>query len=115
MRILKIEPDKVPYVKEIKSELRALQDEVQGSIEAVCLEPGVILCCNEEGKFNGMQPNRKLPGDVIFGPFFVVGAQGEDFVSLSDEHIAHYSEMFADATKPDMENVDPMWQFFFGG
>ena len=46
MRILKIEPDKIPYVKEIKSELRALQDEVQGSIEAVCLEPGVILCCN---------------------------------------------------------------------
>lgn len=84
MRILKIEPEKAPFVKEIESGLRALQDEVQGSIEVVCLEPGVILYCNEEGKFNGMQPNRKLPGDVIYGPFFVVGAQGEDFVSLPD-------------------------------
>ena len=52
MRILKIEPEKAPFVKEIESGLRALQDEVQGSIEAVCLEPGVILCCNEEGKYN---------------------------------------------------------------
>ena len=39
MRILKIEPEKAPFVKEIESGLRALQDEVQGSIEAVCLEP----------------------------------------------------------------------------
>lgn len=74
MKILKVEPAKAPYVKEIENELHAIQEEVGGDIEVVGMEPGVILCCNEEGKFNGMEPNRKVPGDIIYGSFFVVGA-----------------------------------------
>lgn len=65
MKILKIEPEKAPYVKEIENELHAIQEEVGGDMEVVGMEPGVILCCNEEGKFNGMEPNRKVPGDII--------------------------------------------------
>ena len=99
MKILKVEPAKAPYVKEIENELHAIQEEVGGDIEVVGMEQGVILCCNEEGKFNGMEPNRKVPGDIIYGPFFVVGAQGEDFASLSDEHIAYYTNVFADTSK----------------
>lgn len=62
----------------------------------------------------GMEPNRKVPGDIIYGSFFVVGAQGEDFASLSDEHIAYYTKVFADTSKPDVD-ANPMWRFFFGG
>jgi hypothetical protein len=113
MKILKVEPSKAPYVKEIENELHAIQEEVGGDIEVVGMEPGVILCCNEEGKFNGMEPNRKIQGDILYGPFFVVGAQGEDFASLSDEHIAYYTKVFADTSKPDV-NENPMWRFFFG-
>lgn len=100
MKILKIEPEKAPYVKEIENELHAIQEEVGGDMEVVGMEPGVILC--------------KVPGDIIYGPFFVVGAQGEDFASLSDEHIEYYTKVFADTSKPDV-NANPMWRLFFGG
>ena len=114
MRILKVEPGRAPYEKEMEDTLAAIQQEVQGLFQPVYVEDGVILCCNEEGKFNGMEPNRKIPGDILYGPFFVVGARGEDFASLSDEHIAYYTKVFADTSKPDV-NENPMWQFFFGG
>ena len=50
MRILKVEPGEVPYVKDMKDGLEAIQQEVQGLFQPVYVEDGVILCCNEEGK-----------------------------------------------------------------
>lgn len=70
MRILKVEPGKAPYVKDMKDGLEAIQQEVQGLFQPVYVEDGVILCCNEEGKLNGMEPNRWLEDDIICGPFF---------------------------------------------
>ena len=69
MRILKVEPGKAPYVKDMKEGLEAIQQEVQGLFQPVYVEDGVILCCNEEGKLNGMKPNRWLEDDIICGPF----------------------------------------------
>lgn len=48
MRILKVEPGKAPYVKDMKDGLEAIQQEVQGLFQPVYVEDGVILCCNEE-------------------------------------------------------------------
>ena len=96
MRILKVEPGKVPYEKEINNDLRSVQAEVGGGLfQPVCLGNGIVLCCNEEGKLNGMAPNRRLGDDIICGPFFLVGDDGEgDFVSLMDEQLARCREQF---------------------
>ena len=88
MRILKVEPGKAPYVKDMKDGLEAIQQEVQGLFQPVYVEDGVILCCNEEGKLNGMKPNRWLEDDIICGPFFLVGDDHEGgFCSLTDEQL----------------------------
>lgn len=84
MRILKVEPGKAPYVKDMKDGLEAIQQEVQGLFQPVYVEDGVILCCNEEGKLNGMKPNRWLEDDIICGPFFLVGDDHEGGLLLPD-------------------------------
>ena len=95
MRILKVEPGKAPYVKDMKDGLEAIQQEVQGLFQPVYVEDGVILCCNEEGKLNGMKPNRWLEDDIICGPFFLVGDDHEGgFCSLTDEQLDRYTQRF---------------------
>lgn len=91
MRILKVEPGEYPYEKDIPDELSCIQQEVGGGLfQPVYLGDGIILCCNDEGKLTGMQPNRWLGDeDIICGPFFLVGENDEgEFVSLTDEQIA---------------------------
>ena len=95
MKVLKIEVGEPPVEKVIANELSALQAEVGGLIECVYLENGCIAVVNEEGKINGMQPNRILGDDIIFGPFFICGDTGDDFCSLTDEQIRKYTDQFA--------------------
>lgn len=88
LHILRVEPGKAPEEKVIGSDLKSLQDEVGGYIEAVYMDHDAILVCNEEGKLIGMEMNRRLGDDIICGPFFLVGDDGEgDFASLGDEQI----------------------------
>ena len=54
MRILKVEPGKAPYVKEMEEGLKAIQREVEGLFQPLSMGDGVILCCNDEGKLNGI-------------------------------------------------------------
>lgn len=77
MKVLVIEPGRVPEVREIENSLKAMQKLVCGTIEALYpFEDTVALVCNEEGKCFGMQPNRGLLDeagnlyDIICGTFF---------------------------------------------
>ena len=64
-----------------------------------------ILICNEEGKVKGMDCNRRVGDDVIAGPFFIVGEDGEDFRSLTDEEAQRYMERFAQPMQIEQEEV----------
>ena len=91
IRILKIEPQKLPYEKEINNDLKGIQDEVEGLFECIYLDENCILVCNEEGKLNGMELNRRVGNDIIAGPFFIVGdSRDGEFISLKDEQIEEY-------------------------
>ena len=99
--VLVVEPEKVPYVKEIDPGLKSLQKEVDGWIEAVYpFEDPVAIICNEEGKMNGMPPNRALYDedgqvyDIVAGQFLVVGLTEDNFGSLTDEQIKKFSDRF---------------------
>ena len=94
MRILVVEPGRVPYEKEIPSTLEAMQEIVGGTIQAVYPFPeAVALICNDEGKLLGLPLNRALRNndgsiyDVVAGTFFLCGApaKAENFVSLTNE------------------------------
>ena len=57
--------------------------------------------CNEEGKLEGLEPNRALTDpengqvyDIIFGSFFICGLGEDDFISLSPELMKKYEQEF---------------------
>ena len=97
IKVLKIEPGQAPQVKEIQNDLASLQAEVGGLIECIGFPNGCVAVCNEEGKINGMLPNRRLGADIICGPFFVCDITYDgDFTSLSKSKIAEFSQLFSE-------------------
>ena len=102
MKVVVVEPRKPAYTKEIGSGLASLQHEVGGFIEAIYpFEDEVALICNEEGKLDGMIPNRALRDedeniyDIIVGTFLVVGLTKDNFGSLTEEQIETYLARYA--------------------
>ena len=102
IRVLVVEPGKMPYERKI-STLEEMQEIVGGHIEAVTPFPEpVALVVNESGKILDLSCNRAimdesglLPVDVIQGTFFVAGIDGEDFISLTDEQVQRYTELYS--------------------
>ena len=113
LRILMVEPHKAPYEASIPHELTAMQQTVGGLIEVVRNGDGTLLVCNEEGKLLGMEGNRRIPGDVLAGPFFVVGDAGETFRSLTEEELERYRERFAEIKDISPQEVQAATEFFF--
>ena len=101
MKVIVVEPEKAPYIKEIDSGLRSLQHEVGGYIEAVYpYEDPVAIICNEEGKLNGLPLNRALRDeegtiyDIIAGTFLITGLTEDNFGSLDNKLAEKYSDKF---------------------
>ena len=113
LRILMVEPQKAPYEASVPHELTAMQQTVGGLIEVVRNGDGTLLVCNEEGKLLGMEGNRRIPGDVLAGPFFVVGDAGETFRSLTEEELERYRERFAEIEDISPQEVQAATGFFF--
>ncbi len=98
LRALLVKENELPKEVEIPNNLSSLQKMVDGLIEYYYMpdiEDAVIIC-NEEGKINGMGPNREVGREVIYGPFLIVGDDpdmGENR-SLTEEQITKFKEMF---------------------
>lgn len=88
IKCLLVEPYKLPKEIEIDNTLEAKQKIVDGLIECVYFND-VIIICNEEGKINGMTPNRDIGSDIVFGSFLIVGDDYEkgEFKSLTEKQI----------------------------
>lgn len=104
MKILVVEPGRLPYEASISDDLASMQSVVGGLIQAVYpFEEPVALICNEEGKLLGLPMNRALCDkdgdiyDIVAGTFFLCTAPPESshFADLSDEQIKRYSERFS--------------------
>jgi len=102
IKVILLQPGKLAKTAEIDASLEGMQRAVGGGlIEAVYpFEEEVCLVCNEEGKINGMRPNRALYDedhemiDIICGPAFICDCCGENFASLSDEQLEKYGKQF---------------------
>ncbi len=101
MKILRVEPEKSPEIVDMDGTLEALQAAVGGYIEAVYpFDDPVAIVCNDDGKFNGMRPNRAIYDadgeimDIIAGTFLIVGLDEDNFAELSDEMAAKYVALF---------------------
>ena len=100
MKVLVVERNKAPELREIGDDLKDMQAIVGGYIEAVYFDDPVALVCNEEGKLIGLPVNRFLWHahteyvDPICGTFFLCGCGDEDFVSIPEDLIDKYIAMF---------------------
>ena len=108
LKCLLVEPYELPKEIEIDNTLEAKQKLVGGYIEQAFLpkDDSVVLICNEEGKINGMKPNRDIGHDIIFGPFLIVGNDYEngDFKSLTENQILKYKMRFDKHSIIETEN-----------
>ena len=104
MKVLVIEPHKLPYPLEIDGTLAAMKKLVGGTIQAVYpFEESIALICNDEGKLLGLPLNWALYHqetgelyDVIAGTFFLCGAppDADHFTSLTDSQLEKYIQYF---------------------
>lgn len=91
LKCLLVRPNELPVEIEIEDKLEEYQKLVGGYIETTYIQnvDDVVLICNEEGKINGMNPNRDIGHDIIFGPFIVIGDDYDNagFKSLTEKQI----------------------------
>ncbi len=96
MRVLVVEPEVLPYEKEING-LEEMQATVGGLIDAIYpWEDRAAIVCNDEAILLNMPFNRSVEGGYggVFGTFFVCGVGEEDFCSLTPEQMKVYKEKF---------------------
>ena len=63
------------------------------------------------------QQNRRIGNDVIAGPFFIVGEDGDEFRSLTDEEVKESLKRFAEPeeiSQEEVENALSAGVMFFG-
>ena len=102
MRVLVIEPECRPEVREIDDSLKAMQEIVGGYIQPIYLDDSVALVCNDEGKVMNLPLNRGLRDkngqiyDIVSGTVFLCGAPADSdhFTSLTPEQIEQYRKRF---------------------
>ena len=99
-----VRPGKTPEVIEFPEGYKELQRLVEGNFEMPYLFDDVDIVVNEEGKFNGSDPNRLLyyKGqliDILFGNILIVDANDEgETISLSEDKISKYMKIFSNET-----------------
>ena len=112
LAVVFVEPHKMPVVRKLRNEYEDISHAVGGLIEHIYQEDGTILVANEESKLLGMDGNRRLNDgkSILAGPFFVVGDDGEDYRSLTEEEIKKYMNRFDEIEEITPEEVaGDMW------
>ena len=114
MTVVVVRPNEAPTVERIENSLEAQQQVVGGYIEPCYFDDGTTcLVCNEEGKLDGLQGNRRTEFGVIAGTFFVCGLGEEDFRSLTDDEVDKYMEKFSEPENITDEEVQADMDCFF--
>lgn len=112
LAVVFVEPHKKPVVRKLRNEYEDISCAVGGLIEHIYQADGTILVANEESKLLGMDGNRRLNDgkSILAGPFFVVGDDGEDYRSLTEEEIKKYMNRFDEIEEITPEEVaGDMW------
>ena len=111
--VVKVEPGKHPEVVMLNNDLNSLQKAVsvgadrQGLIELIPIDDETLLVCNEEGKLNGLEPNRRFRGDIICGTFYIVTADNDgNLASLSLAMQDRYSRLFWEPEIIDPKEIE---------
>lgn len=77
-----------PERRSVPNRLAEFQRLVGGYIEMLGIGSGVYVVCNEEGKREGLRPNRLVNREPIVGDFFVTAVTNSFHRSLTDDEIS---------------------------
>ena len=120
IKVLKVEPKKLPEVCELENELEALQKAVSigadytGLIEILYVNERICILCNEEGKLIGLEPNRRIRNDILCGVFYVTGQDREgNLTSLTDDEIETFKSVFGVIEDISPDEVEPTMRIYF--
>ena len=80
--IVKHPHERIGHYAEIPNDLKALQQNVDGRIETVYLDEGVVLIVNEEGKLRGLPASFQTQYDTIVGTAVICGQCGDEFADV---------------------------------
>jgi hypothetical protein len=95
IQVLVVDPEKGPYVKEVENDLESAQEIVGGYIEAIELEKGYILICNEEGIRLRLPSNFHFKDGELLGTcFFTKKDVLGDLISLDDEEVKYLQQKY---------------------
>lgn len=101
MKVLMVEPGKVPYSMEIEPGLDGLMAAIGGDIEHTFpFEDLVGIIYDMDCLNKGLPPNRVLRDetgaiyDILHGKFLVVGLGDQDFTGLSDNLMQKFFNRF---------------------
>ena len=82
-----VEPGKDPEVREIARSIESYQEIVGGPIQilpSILVPRGVVVYCNEEGKYLGLEPTMRLRDlQLLVGPVLILGEAGAKERSLT--------------------------------
>ena len=113
IRVLKVAPGERPEIVTLENELSALQRAVSigtdyvGLIEIIQVSKDVCILCNEEGKLNGLKPNRRIGNDILCGVFYLTGQTKDgDLASLPESATQLCMNRFAVAEHIEDWEVD---------
>ena len=97
MKILIVEPKRRPRPAEIDGTIESMREIVGGKIQAMYPLEDIAVVFNNDPDVPLPPQNRGVRNDIIRGAFFLCGApeDGNYFVSLTDEQLRHYMEVFA--------------------
>ncbi len=103
MKVVFVEPNKIPYVAEIENTLEGMQRAVGGTIQCVPNDDKTLTICNDEGKLEGLAPNRMFgEDDILVGNFFIAGSAGEEMRSLTEEEQTKYIQKYGEESMDEV-------------
>ena len=101
IKILVVESSKQPYVAKINDNIGELYGFVYFPFEKLKIEKDIILVHTFQ-PYSFQKANRIINDKIIYGSFVIVGKKNNQFISLTDDQIKNYMNIF------DLQNATKM-------
>ncbi len=88
MKVLRKKPGQDFEQIDIPNTLEALQEEVEGYIEAIPIGDDAVIICNEEGRLIGLPYNTEIHGYSFVGTILIAGTNGDELTDYTGEAFA---------------------------
>lgn len=94
VKIIIVQPNKQPYVKEVKNNIDSIYGLVYYPYQEIELEKNIYLIYSKEAENNNFPICRSFRSMNIYSNFVIVKKDKDNFISLSNAEINKYSNIF---------------------